>query len=133
MKYIIIAIVVIMIFVFIKYITANKNNDTETTSSSPTYSNEFIKYYNAVDRMSYKQLDKMHEDLLPLCTRSLVSGLVWYDDSIPYERKKQEENRIKNNIGDTIPKEEQIYGCQTYEQASKLNQKIVKILDQMDN
>ena len=133
MKYIIIAIVVIMIFVFIKYITANKRSNTEPVSITPEYSNEFIKNYNAVDRMNYKQLDKMHEDLLPLCTRSLVSGLVWYDDSIPLERKKQEEDRIKNNIGDTIPKEEQIYGCQTYEQARQLNQKIVKILDQMDN
>lgn len=81
--------------------------------------------------MNYNELEKMHNDLLPLCNKSLVSGLVWYDENIPYENKKSEMERINRSIGDLIPENKQIYGCKTFGDAEKLNQKIVKRLDEL--
>lgn len=124
---VIIVTIILITLILIKKHSQNNNHQTQTNNNS-----EFYRYYSAINQMDYKQLEKIHNDLVPLCTYSLISGLVYYDDSIPYEKKGQVKNRIQQQIGDTIPENERIYGCVTYQDAKKLNQAIVKRLDELD-
>jgi hypothetical protein len=127
MKYIVLFVIIIIIIVLL-----SKRNGSSATIENDENNPEFYRHYNSVNQMNYDELEKMHDALLPLCIRSDISGLVWYDDSIPYEQKVATKNRMDKEIGDIIPANERIYGCTTYADAKKLNQAVLKRMDQLD-
>ena len=130
MKYII--LIVILIIIVFAIIKSKSSSETPSDTMSERINPQYLRYYNSINQMSYQELDKIHNDLLPLCIRSLSSGLVWYDDSIENDKKAEAEKRINDKIGELIPEHERIYGCTTYEDARRLNQAIVKRLDEME-
>ena len=58
-----------------------------------------------------------------------MGGLAYYDDGLSYDEQKQMEQEI-NSKYIIIPEKDRIYGCVTYDEASKLNQLIVKRIDE---
>lgn len=128
MKFLIIAALLALFVVII--VKSRKGKGEE--ESKPLHSAEYLNYYNSVYRMSYAQLSKMHDDLIPLVTKTLIGGLVYYDDDLSYDEQKQMEQNINSKYV-TIPEKDRIYGCVTYDEASMLNQLIVKRIDELDN
>lgn len=128
MKFLIIAALLALFVVII--VKSRKGKGEE--ESKPLHSAEYLNYYNSVYRMSYAQLSKMHDDLIPLVTKTLIGGLAYYDDDLSYDEQKQMEQNINSKYV-TIPEKDRIYGCVTYDEASKLNQLIVKRIDELDN
>ena len=116
---------------FIVIIVKSRKSKGEE-ESKPLHSAEYLNYYNSVYRMSYAQLGKMHDNLIPLVTKTLIGGLAHYDDDLSYDEQKQMEQNINSKYV-TIPEKDRIYGCVTYDEASKLNQLIVKRIDELDN
>lgn len=128
MKYIIIiAIVIVAVTVIAKvfFSKSNNYNSQDNSNYSSGYSQEYINYYNSVNKMSYQQLEKMHKDLLPLCKVKLIFGTP-NNNGIPQMIDFDTKN------AEMIPENEQIYGCQTYGQAHKLNTLIVDRLDEFE-
>ncbi|HIW86626.1 MAG TPA: hypothetical protein IAA48_09050 [Candidatus Eubacterium faecipullorum] len=132
MKLFIGILVVIAVIIVVCIVIVNKPQSRNQQTQVAEESSEFYKYYRSVNQMDCNQLKKIHDDLLPLCIRSNISGIVWYDDSIPYEKKRSSENKINKNVGELIPENERIYGCVTYSDARRLNQAIVKRLDELE-
>lgn len=128
MKFLIIAALLALFVVII--VKSRKGKGEE--ESKPLHSAEYLNYYNSVYRMSYAQLSKMHDDLIPLVTKTLIGGLAYYDDDLSYDEQKQMEQNVNSKYV-TIPEKDRIYGCVTYDEASKLNQLIVKRIDELDN
>lgn len=128
MKFLIIAALLALFVIII--VKSRKGKGEE--ESKPLHSAEYLNYYNSVYRMSYAQLSKMHDDLIPLVTKTLIGGLAYYDDDLSYDEQKQMEQNINSKYV-TIPEKDRIYGCVTYDEASKLNQLIVKRIDELDN
>ncbi len=128
MKFLIIAALLALFVVII--VKSRKGKGEE--ESKPLHSAEYLNYYNSVYRMSYAQLSKMHDDLIPLVTKTLIGGLAYYDDDLSYDEQKQMGQNINSKYV-TIPEKDRIYGCVTYDEASKLNQLIVKRIDELDN
>ncbi len=128
MKFLIIAALLALFVVII--VKSRKGKGEE--ESKPLHSAEYLNYYNSVYRMSYAQLSKMHDDLIPLVTKTLIGGLAYYDDDLSYDEQKQMEQNINSKYV-TIPEKDRIYGCVTYDEASMLNQLIVKRIDELDN
>ncbi len=128
MKFLIIAALLALFVIII--VKSRKGKSKE--ESKPLHSAEYLNYYNSVYRMSYAQLSKMHDDLIPLVTKTLIGGLAYYDDDLSYDEQKQMEQNINSKYG-TIPEKDRIYGCVTYDEASKLNQLIVKRIDELEN
>lgn len=94
---------------------------------------EFNKCYNSINEMSYEQLDKIHDKLLPLCNEITFVMIphvdnngkpIWNSPEVSAEKLKQKKTEI-------LPEIQQIYGCKTYGDAEKLNQAIVKRLDEL--
>lgn len=117
---IILAVIVILIIKAISKKFSNKqnhNSDYDNTSHN--------EYYSKINAMSYKQLDKMHDELIAL-VREIPSPLLpGLDDNTNLLMKEKYQNKIKERL----PIEKQIYGCKTYGDAQNLNQAVVKKLD----
>ena len=128
MKFLIIAALLALFVIII--VKSRKGKGKE--ESKPLHSAEYLNYYNSVYQMSYAQLSKMHDDLIPLAMKTIVGGLAYYDDDLSYDEQKQMEQNI-NSKNVTIPEKDRIYGCVTYDEASKLNQLIVKRIDELEN
>lgn len=111
MKFLIIAALLALFVVII--VKSRKGKGEE--ESKPLHSAEYLNYYNSVYRMSYAQLSKMHDDLIPLVTKTLIGGLAYYDDDLSYDEQKQMEQNINSKYV-TIPEKDRIYGCVTYGQ-----------------
>ena len=124
-------IIAALLALFVVIIVKSRKGKGEE-ESKPLHSAEYLNYYNSVYRMSYAQLSKMHDDLIPLVTKTLIGGLAYYDDDLSYDEQKQMEQNINSKYV-TIPEKDRIYGCVTYDEASKLNQLIVKRIDELDN
>lgn len=56
-----------------------------------------------------------------------MGGLAYYDDDLSYDEQKINRKYV------IIPEKDRIYGCVTYDEASKLNQLIVKRIDEFEN
>ena len=56
--------------------------------------------------------------------KTLIGGIVYYDDEIPDEKKEEERRQIESNYV-VIPEKDRIYGCVTYDEADKLNRKVL--------
>lgn len=94
---------------------------------------EYDKLFNSINDMSYDKLDRIHEKLLPLCEEinfvvfphaDEYGNPVW-DSSDEFIRK------LNDKKSEELPVEKQIYGCKTFGDAEKLNQAIVKRLDEL--
>lgn len=108
-------------------VSVRNGSKNSVGDQSSKHSAEFYKYYNSVNSMSVKQLNKMHDDLFPLVTKTFVSGMVWYDDEIPNSEKKAAEKRIADKYV-IIPENERIYGCVRYDEAVMLDEAVRKRL-----
>ncbi len=128
MKFLIIAALLALFVIIIVKLRKGKGEE----ESKPLHSAEYLNYYNSVYRMSYAQLSKMHDDLIPLAMKKIMGGLAYYDDGLSYDEQKQMEQEI-NSKYIIIPEKDRIYGCVTYDEASKLNQLIVKRIDELEN
>ena len=116
-------ILAVIIFIVLVLFFLNPFGDSKE-QGSPGHSNEYMGYYNSVNQMSIKQLHKIHDDLLPLVMKTLIGGIVYYDDEIPDEKKEEERRQIESNYV-VIPEKDRIYGCVTYDEADKLNRKVL--------
>lgn len=125
MKYLLIGIILLILVIVIVSVKNDFKDSVDGQSSE--HSAEFYKYYNSVNSMSIKQLNKVHDDLFPLVTKTLVAGMVWYDDDIPYSEKKAAEEKIAANYV-IIPENERIYGCVRYDEAVMLDEAVRKRL-----
>lgn len=117
-------ILAVIIFIVLVLFFLNPFGDSKE-QGAPGHSNEYMGYYNSVNQMGYEQLNKMHEDLRPLVIKTLMGGIIaYYDDEIPDEKREQVRKEIesKNVI---IPEKDRIYGCVTYDEADKLNRKVL--------
>lgn len=121
-KIIIFIIIAIIIAFLIKSVFKNSKKQNRNSTNSNTYSNE---YYSKINIMSYKQLDKMHEELLTLVEEIPSPFLPGLDDKAALLAKEKYQEKIK----ECLPIEKQIYGCKTYGEAQSLNQAVVKRLD----
>lgn len=116
-------ILAVIIFIVLVLLFLNPFGDSKE-QGAPGHSNEYMGYYNSVNQMSIKQLHKIHDDLLPLVMKTLIGGIVYYDDEIPDEKKEEERRQIESNYV-VIPEKDRIYGCVTYDEADKLNRKVL--------
>lgn len=116
-------ILAVIIFIVLVLFFLNPFGDSKE-KGAPGHSNEYMGYYNSVNQMSIKQLHKIHDDLLPLVMKTLIGGIVYYDDEIPDEKKEEERRQIESNYV-VIPEKDRIYGCVTYDEADKLNRKVL--------
>ena len=116
-------ILAVIIFIVLVLFFLNPFGDSKE-QGAPGHSNEYMGYYNSVNQMSSKQLHKIHDDLLPLVMKTLIGGIVYYDDEIPDEKKEEERRQIESNYV-VIPEKDRIYGCVTYDEADKLNRKVL--------
>ncbi|WP_454969405.1 hypothetical protein [Eubacterium sp.] len=116
-------ILAVIIFIVLVLFFLNPFGDSKE-QGAPGHSNEYMGYYNSVNQMSIKQLHKIHDDLLPLVMKTLIGGIVYYDDEIPDEKKEEERRQIESNYV-VIPEKDRIYGCVTYDEADKLNRKVL--------
>lgn len=121
MKILLILLVVIFIVLVVFLFGDPKNTGKQ---NAPIHSNEYMGYYNSINQMNIKQLHKIHDDLLPLVMKTLIGGIVYYDDEIPDEKKDEERRKIESNYV-VIPEKDRIYGCVTYDEADKLNRKVL--------
>lgn len=116
-------ILAVIIFIVLVLFFLNPFGDSKE-KGAPGHSNEYMGYYNSVNQMSIKQLHKIHDDLLPLVMKTLIGGIVYYDDEIPDEKKEEERRQIESNYV-VIHEKDRIYGCVTYDEADKLNRKVL--------
>lgn len=116
-------ILAVIIFIVLVLFFLNPFGDSKE-KGAPGHSNEYMGYYNSVNQMSIKQPHKIHDDLLPLVMKTLIGGIVYYDDEIPDEKKEEERRQIESNYV-VIPEKDRIYGCVTYDEADKLNRKVL--------
>lgn len=89
---IILLILLIVIFiVLVVFLFGDPKNTGK--QNAPVHSNEYMGYYNSVNQMSIKQLHKIHDDLLPLVMKTLIGGIVYYDDEIPDEKRRKNDDK----------------------------------------
>lgn len=130
MRYIILLILFIIVMIIIKYIKQSKSSNSKNRNKN----SEYNKYYNSINQMSYEYLDKIHCELLPLCNKITFVMLPHADENGQPIYDSHEENikKLNDKRKEVLPREKQIYGCKTYGDAQKLNQAIVKRLDELD-
>ncbi len=130
MQYIVLVALLIIIIIVIKYKKQSKSSNANGSNKS----SEYNKYYNLVNQMSYKELDKIHNELLPLCNQITFVMMPHADEYGQPVYNSHEENikKLNEKRREVLPLEKQIYGCKTYYDAEKLNQAIVKRLDELD-
>lgn len=95
---------------------------------------EYNRLLNSINDMSYDELDKIHQELLPLCNEITYVMLPHADDygEFCYDSPEILAQKLKQKSAETLSKNQQIYGCKTFGDAEKLNQAIVKRLDKLD-
>lgn len=118
-----ILIVVIVIAIIWCIVFANRKKLEKFVDNNFEYELTF----GSINKMEYDELDKIHNDLLPLCNEILFSSFECEDDNLTLSNQKRE-----NKVNEKLPKEKQIYGCKTYGDAENLNHAIVKKLDEID-
>ncbi len=134
MKYTILFVIFfIVIFVIIK-IKIKSGSSVSDNSETESASSQYLQYFNSINQMSYEELDKIHEDLLPLCEEVNFVILPHADEygNPIWDSKEEFIRKLNEKKSETLPKEKQIYGCKTFGDAEKLNQAIVKRLDELD-
>lgn len=94
---------------------------------------EYDKLLNSINDMSYDELDKIHQELLPLCNEIAYVMLPNADDygELCNDSLETSAQKLKQKRAEILPKEQQIYGCKTYGDAKDLNQAIVKRMDEL--
>lgn len=114
----IIVVLIVCIFVVIK---------------KKTKISEYDKLLSSIDDMSYDELDKIHQELLPLSNEiAYVMLPLAYDyGEFCYDSPEISAQKLKQKRAETLPKKQQIYGCKTYGDAKDLNQAIVKRMDEL--
>lgn len=94
---------------------------------------EYDKLLSSINDMSYDKLDSIHEKLLPLCEE--IDFVVFphsdeYGNPV-WDSKDDFINKLNDKKSEVLPVEKQIYGCKTFGDAEKLNQAIVKRMDDL--
>ncbi|MCM1234978.1 MAG: hypothetical protein NC489_33180 [Ruminococcus flavefaciens] len=130
MQYILLVALLIVIIIVVKYKTQSKS----TSANGSKVSLEYNQYYNSIEQMSYAELDKIHNELLPLCNKITFVIIPHADEYGQPVYNSHEENikKLNDKRREILPLEQQIYGCKTFGDAEKLNQAVVKRLDELD-
>lgn len=130
MQYIVLVVLLIIIVIVIKY----KKQSISSNSTIRNRNSEYDKYYNSVNRMSYEELEQIHNELLPLCNE-ITFVMIPHADSNGdpvYDSREVTIQKLNQKRAEILSPDKQIYGCKTYDDADKLNQAIVKRLDELD-
>lgn len=126
MAVLIIIILIIFVFIAIKgYSASNKSK-----SDSVEFTDNSYKYEGFVNSLSNKQLEEIHEKLLPVVKKidkPLIENLAGAKHT--HEEVVKRMNIIRNT---DLPAENQIYNCRTYGDAEALNKAIVNRMDKME-
>lgn len=125
---------IIVVIAIVLVINIYRNKYRVNNNQSQKVNVELNQYYNLINQMSYEQLDKMHNDLLPLCNE-ITFVLIPHADSNGdpvYDSREVTIQKLNQKRAEILSPDKQIYGCKTYDDADKLNQAIVKRLDELD-
>lgn len=129
MQYILLVVLLIVIIIVLKYKMQSKSSSVKDINIS----SEYNQYYNSINQMSYEELDKIHEALLPLCEEVNFVVLPHADEygNPIWDSKEEFIRKLNDKKSEKLPEEKQIYGCKTFGDAEKLNHAIVKRLDEL--
>ncbi len=88
--------------------------------------NSANKFQKLINQKSYQELEKVHSALAPLA----VSCIPFSMDGLSPEEMRKKEVELENR---KLPDDKRVWGCITYGDAVKMNEAIVKRLEELDN
>lgn len=121
MKVFVIVLVIVLILIWC-VVFANKDRLNNYVNTNYKY--ELI--YGSINKMNYDELDKIHNELLPLCNEVVFSEIAFSMNN------KGSDLQYNDKRNEALPNDKRIYGCKTYGDAFELNTVIVKRLDALD-
>lgn len=115
-----------MLIIFVK--KATKKDSNAVNDKITKRSDEFYKYCNEIDKMSYNELDEMHQKLAVIAMMIPILTL-----GLPGVENDQKLLTLEEAQRKELSDKDKIYGCLTYGDAEELNHLILKKLESLES